>query len=79
MGLLVALRALHPVCKTSSRWSTPGRASCSRANVVEVADGAPIFEMQLRREIKLSRHAAETPGWVRGSAERLQAHGRMVC
>jgi hypothetical protein len=28
--------------------------------IVEVADDPPIPEMQLRREIKLNRHAAET-------------------
>src|SRR5215471_15397873 len=38
--------------------------------VVKVADDPPILEMQLRREIKLNRHAAETPGCTRSSREK---------
>jgi hypothetical protein len=74
MGLFFALRALHPVqnfiALVDSRSSLLLASKARR--VVEVADDAPILEMQLRCEIKLSRHAAETPGCTRSSAERLR-------
>jgi hypothetical protein len=41
--------------------------------VVEVADDPPVLEMQLRREIKLNRHAAETPARARGFPDGLSA------
>jgi hypothetical protein len=43
--------------------------------IVEVADDPPILEMQLRREIKLNRHAAETPRCAGGSPGKLPAFG----
>jgi hypothetical protein len=70
MGLFVALRALHFVQnlvalidpRSSLLLAGKGRS------IVEVADDAPILEMQFRREIKLSCHDAETPGCYKGSA-----------
>jgi hypothetical protein len=41
--------------------------------VVEVADDPPVLEMQLRRKIKLNRHAAETPARARGFPDGLSA------
>jgi hypothetical protein len=87
MGLFFALRALHPVqdfIALVDSWSSLLLASEVR-RVVEVTDDAPIFEMQLRREIELSRHAAETPGCARGSAEdcstnyRTSDSGKDIC
>lgn len=36
--------------------------------VVNIADDAAVFEMELRREINLSRHGAETPSCARSFA-----------
>ena len=36
-------------------------------SVVEIADDASILEMQLRREVKLGRHTAETSSAASGS------------
>jgi hypothetical protein len=75
MGLFVALRALYPVqnfVALVDSWSSLLFAS-KADRVVEVADDAPIPEMQLRREIKLNRHAAETLGW--GQRFRRKIYG----
>src|SRR5437667_8371503 len=75
MGLFVALRALYPVqnfVALVDSWSSLLLAS-KADRVVEAADDAPIPEMQFRREIKLNRHAAETPGCARGFAEKSTA------
>jgi hypothetical protein len=64
MGLLSGLRELHLVqdfVALVDSWSSLLFARKAR-RIVEVADNPPILEMQLRREIKLDRHAAETPG-----------------
>src|SRR5262249_50296018 len=72
VGLFSALRVLHPVqdfiALVDSRSSLLFARKAHR--VVEVADDPAILEMQLRREIKLNRHAAETPGCTRGSCEK---------
>src|SRR5262249_849762 len=69
--LFSALRVLHPV-QDFMGWGE-SRASFLLAGkarrMVEVADDPPILEMQLRREMKLNRHAAETPGCAGGSRE----------
>jgi hypothetical protein len=47
--------------------SWPNLLLASKASrVVEVADDAPIFEKQLRREIKLGRHIPETSSGAQG-------------
>src|SRR5262249_37403492 len=69
VGLLTALRLLDPVqdfiALVDSRSSLllARKARC----IVEIADDPAILEVQLRREIKLNRHAAETPGCAGGS------------
>lgn len=64
VGLLPVLRVLDPVqdfiALVDSRSSFLLARKARR--VVEVADDPSVLEMQLRREIKLYRHAAETPG-----------------
>src|SRR4051812_32987790 len=79
MGLFLALRAFDPVQDFVSLIdSWPNLLFTSKASrVVEVADDASIFEMQLRREIKLGRHTSETSSVSRGS-HRLTNLGR-VC
>ena len=76
MGLLSGLREFHPVqdfiALVDSRSSLLLARKARR--VVEVADDPPILEMQLRREIKLNRPAAETSGYARGSHEKLPGH-----
>ena len=69
MGLFLALRAFDPVQDFVSLIdSWPNLLLASKASrVVEVADDAPILEMQLRREIKLGRHTAETSSAASGS------------
>lgn len=68
MGLFLALRAFDPVQDFVSLIdSWPNLLLASKASrVVEVADDAPIFEMQLRREIKLGRHIPETSSGAQG-------------
>lgn len=68
MGLFLALRAFDPVQDFVSLIdSWPNLLLASKASrVVEVADDAPIFEMQLRREIKLGRHTSETSSGAQG-------------
>ena len=68
MGLFLALRAFDPVQDFVSLIdSWPNLLLASKASrVVEVADDAPIFEMQLRREVKLGRHISETSSGAQG-------------
>ena len=73
MRLFSALRLLHPVqdfIALVDSWSSLLLARKVR-RIVEVADDPTILEMQFRREIKLNRHAAETPGRARGSREKI--------
>src|SRR5438552_5418478 len=52
----------------------PGLLFASKVQrVANVADDASVLEMEFGREIKLSRHAAETPSCARSSAERASA------
>src|SRR5262249_44219614 len=64
-----ALRVLNPVQDFIALVDSGSSLLFARKahRVVEVADDPTILEMQFRREIKLSRHAAETPGCVGGS------------
>jgi hypothetical protein len=77
MGLFIALGTFYPVqdfiALVHSRSSLLLATKADR--VLEIADDAPIPEMELRREIKLNRHAGRTPVSARGSAERLVDHG----
>jgi len=68
MGLFLALRAFDPVQDFVSLIdSWPNLLLASKASrVVEVADDAPILEMQLRREIKLGRHISEMSSGAQG-------------
>ena len=68
MCLFLALRAFDPVQDFVSLIdSWPNLLLASKASrVVEVADDAPILEMQLRREIKLGRHISETSSGAQG-------------
>jgi hypothetical protein len=75
MRLFFALRVFHLVqdfIALVDSWSSLLLA-CKARRVVEVADDPPVLEMQLGREIKLNRHAAETPGRARGFPEGLSA------
>src|SRR5262249_21220697 len=69
VGLFSALRVLHPVQDFIALVDPRSSLLLARKahRVVEVADDPTILEMQLRREIKRSRHAAETSGRARGS------------
>jgi hypothetical protein len=73
VGVFLALRAFHSVqdfVALIDSWSNLLLASEAH-RVVKIADNAPILEMQLRREIKLGRHTAETSNCASGSDERL--------
>lgn len=80
MGLFLALRAFDPVQDFVSLIdSWPNLLLASKASrVVEVADDAPIFEKQLRREIKLGRHACETPSGADGFRQEIGAAHRLA-
>jgi len=63
MGLFIALGTLYLVqdfiALVHSRSSFLLASKADR--VLEIADDAPIPEMELRREIKLNHHAGRTP------------------
>ena len=71
VGLFSALRLLHPVQDFIALVDSRSSLLLARKArlIVEVADDPPILEMQLRREMKLNRYAAETPGCAGGSRE----------
>jgi hypothetical protein len=73
--LFFALRVLHLVQDFIALVDPrPGFLFARKARrVIEVADDPPILEMQFGREIKLDRHAAETPARAGGSREKLPA------
>src|SRR5262249_4606823 len=62
---------LHPVQDFISLVESRASLLVTRKarRIVEIADDPHIFEMQLRRELKLNRHARETPGCAGGSSE----------
>jgi hypothetical protein len=77
MGVFVALRALYPVqnfVALVDSWSSLLLAS-KADRVVEVADDAPIPEMELWREIKLNRHARKRQGRPEVSPKDLLRRG----
>src|SRR5215471_9890116 len=77
VGLFAALRVLHPVQDFIALVDPRSNLLLARKarGVVEVADDPAILEMQFRREIKLNRHAAETPGCARGSPKIARSDG----
>ena len=73
-------RSIHPVqdfVALIDAWPNLLLAGKAR-RVVEVADDAPIFEKQLRREIKLGRHTSETPSGADGFRQEIGAAHRFA-
>ena len=64
VGLFSALRVLHLVQDFIALVDSRSSLLLARKarGIFEIADDPSVLEMQLRREIKLNRHAAETPG-----------------
>jgi hypothetical protein len=61
--VLIAYLNEHDDAKQTERFVTEAgrKAVLVAGRVLEIADDAPIPEMELRREIKLNRHAGRTP------------------
>ena len=80
MSLFLALRAFHFVqdfvalVDPRSNLLLARKAHC----VVEIADDAPIFEVQLRCEIELGRHSVKTSSCASSSDERLDSQATRV-